>query len=141
MHVVLATSALDSSFNIKISAAMKSFLAKCKRTQELVTNLSSYKTSSEKFLNCDILPDKVWWYNIKWLLSYSKNYICYFTQPNSWHKYSTFIFPFESGKCGKKEKKITKTWIYLENDKSFLDEIESIFYSFWRATIWCKNKK
>ena len=29
---------------------------------------------------------------------------------------------------------------YLENEKSFLDEIKSIFHSFWRAIIWWKNK-
>ena len=29
---------------------------------------------------------------------------------------------------------------YLENEKSFFDEIESIFHSFWRAIIWLKNK-
>ena len=30
---------------------------------------------------------------------------------------------------------------YLENKKSFLDEIKSIFHSFWRTIIWWKNKK
>ena len=30
---------------------------------------------------------------------------------------------------------------YLENEKSFLDEIKSIFHSFWRVIIWWKNKK
>ena len=29
---------------------------------------------------------------------------------------------------------------YLENKKSFLDEIKSIFHSFQRSIIWCKNK-
>ena len=29
---------------------------------------------------------------------------------------------------------------YLENEKSFLDEIKSIFHSFRRAIIWRKNK-
>ena len=29
---------------------------------------------------------------------------------------------------------------YLENEKSFFDEIESIFHSFWRAIIWWKHK-
>ena len=29
---------------------------------------------------------------------------------------------------------------YLENEKSFLDEIKGIFHSFWRAVIWWKNK-
>ena len=42
--------------------------------------------------------------------------------------YSTFICPFESGKCGKEGKKL-QTNEYLENLKSFLDEI-NIFHSF-----------
>ena len=29
---------------------------------------------------------------------------------------------------------------YLENEKSFLDEIKNIFHSFWRAIIWSKIK-
>ena len=29
---------------------------------------------------------------------------------------------------------------YLENKKSFLDEIKSIFHSFWKTVIWWKNK-
>ena len=37
--------------------------------------------------------------------------------------YSTLICPFESGKCGKEEEKIQK-FEYLENEKSFLDEIK-----------------
>ena len=28
---------------------------------------------------------------------------------------------------------------YLENEKSFLDEIKNIFHSFWRALIWLKK--
>ena len=40
-------------------------------------------------------------------------------------KYSTFICPFESGKCGK-EKKLQK-FEYLENDKKFFDEIKKHF--------------
>ena len=74
----------------------------------------------------DILHDDVWWCNIKWFLSCSKNYISYFMQPNSWHKYSTFICPFESGKCGKEEKKCKNLNIYLESEKTFLDKIKSI---------------
>ena len=53
--------------------------------------------------------------------------------------YSTSICPFESGK-GKEEEKIQK-FEYLENEKSFLDDIKNIFHSFWRAIIWWKNKK
>ena len=43
--------------------------------------------------------------------------------------YSTSICPFESGKCGKEEKKLGK-FEYLENEKSFLDEIKNISHSF-----------
>ena len=42
--------------------------------------------------------------------------------------YSTSICPFESGNCGKEGKKLRK-FEYLENEKSFLDEIENIFRS------------
>ena len=59
---------------------------------------------------------------------------------NSWHiNYSTCIFPFESGKCGAEGKKLQK-FEYLENKKSFLDEIKNIFHIFWKLTIWWKNK-
>ena len=49
-------------------------------------------------------------------------------QVNSWHiNYSTSICPFKSGKCGKEGKKSQK-FEYLENKKSFLDEIKNIFH-------------
>ena len=47
---------------------------------------------------------------------------------------STSICPFESGKCGKGAKKLQK-FEYLENEKSFLDEIKNIFHSFSRPII------
>ena len=60
-------------------------------------------------------------------LSYSKNYIHYLCKPiHDIIKYSTFVCPFESGKFGKEGKKFA----YLVNEKSFLDEIKSIFLSF-----------
>ena len=40
---------------------------------------------------------------------------------------------------GKEEKKLQKTE-YLENEKSLFNEIWNIFYRFWRAIIWWKNK-
>ena len=49
--------------------------------------------------------------------------------------YSTSICPFISEKCGKEGKKLQKTE-YLENEKSFLDELKGIFHSFQRAIIW-----
>ena len=39
--------------------------------------------------------------------------------------YSTSICPFEPGKCGK-EGKVSLKFEYLENEKSFLDEIKNI---------------
>ena len=53
--------------------------------------------------------------------------------------YSTSICSFESGNCGKEEEKLQK-FEYLENGKSFLDEIKNILHSFWRAIIWWKNE-
>ena len=51
-------------------------------------------------------------------------------QDNLWHhKFSTSICSFESGKCGEEEKKLEK-FEYLENEKSFLDKIKTIFHSF-----------
>ena len=46
--------------------------------------------------------------------------------------YSISICPFKSGEFGKKGKNHEN--LYLENEKSFLDEI-NIFHSFWRAII------
>ena len=43
--------------------------------------------------------------------------------------YSTSICPFGTGKSGKEEEKIQKVE-YLENTKSFLDEIRNIFTVF-----------
>ena len=45
------------------------------------------------------------------------------------HKLFNSICPFESGKCGKEGKKIQK-FEYLDNEKSFIDKIKSIFHSF-----------
>ena len=42
--------------------------------------------------------------------------------------YFTSICPVESGKRGKEGEKLQKL-DYLENEKSFLDEIKNIFYS------------
>ena len=43
--------------------------------------------------------------------------------------YSTSIYPFVYGKCGKEGKKLQK-FEYLENEKTFLDEIKNTFHSF-----------
>ena len=43
--------------------------------------------------------------------------------------YSTSICSFESGKCRKEEEKLRK-FEYIENEKSFLDEIKTFFTVF-----------
>ena len=43
--------------------------------------------------------------------------------------YCTFTCPFESGKCGKEEKKLQKLE-YRENKMSFSDEIKKNFQKF-----------
>ena len=49
-------------------------------------------------------------------------------QANSWHhNYSSAICPFEFGDCGKEGKKLQK-FEYLENKKSFLNEIKKTFF-------------
>ena len=97
---------------------------------ELVPSCSpGHKTSSEKSL-CYILSDKVWWCNIKQFLSYSKNYICKFMHVSSWdHKLFHFHFSFWILKVQKGREKL-QNFEYLENKKSFLDEIKNIFHSF-----------
>ena len=52
-------------------------------------------------------------------------------QANSWHfiNYSTFICLFESGKGGREGEKLQK-FECVENEKSLLGEIKSIFHSF-----------
>ena len=60
-------------------------------------------------------------------------------QANSWHKLFHFILSLKSRKCGKEGNKLQKIE-YLENEKSFLDEIKNI-HSYWKAVIWWKNKK
>ena len=40
----------------------------------------------------------------------------------------------------KREEDENTKFEYLENEKSFLDEIKSAFYSFWRPIIWWRIK-
>ena len=87
-----------------------------------------------------VLSDQVWWCNIKQFLSYSKNYTGKFMRANSWHhKLFHFSLPFWIWKFMKKAKKLQK-FEYLENEKSFLNEIKNISHSFSRAIIWWKHK-
>ena len=69
-------------------------------------------------------------------MSYFKNYICKFIQTNSWHlDYSTFVCPFESGKCEKVGGKLQK-FEYLDNKNSFLDETEEIFFVVFKGLLF-----
>ena len=77
---------------------------------------------------------------MKQFLSYFKNYICKFMQANlSHHKLFHFCLLFWIWRFGKEGKKLQK-FEYLENEKSFLDEIKNIFHTFSRAIVWWKNK-
>ena len=123
-------------------------IIKNKRGLELVTltlqvtkqiQKNSFIPSCLSILYC-VLPDQVWWCNIKCFLSYSKNYISNFMQANSWH-HELLHFHLSSWiwKVWKMRERITKLE-YLKNEKSFFNEMKNIFYSFWRAIIWWKNK-
>ena len=46
--------------------------------------------------------------------------------------YSTSVCPFESGRSGKEQKKLQK-FEYLENEKSFSDEIKKLFSQFLKG--------
>ena len=87
-----------------------------------------------------VLSNQVWWCNIKWFWVIPK-----ITSANLWKlihdiiNYSISICLPESGKCGKEGKKLQK-FEYLENKKSFFDEIKSVFCNLRRAIIWSKNK-
>ena len=100
-------------------------LIESKRGLELESSRSSgYKASSSNSFISYVLADQVWWCNIMQFLSYSKNYICKFMQANSWHhKLFHFHLSFLIWKVwkGKKLQKLE----YLENEKSFLDEIKN----------------
>ena len=85
-------------------------IVKRKKNLELVTSLSSgYKKSSENFFISCVLSDQVWWSNIKQFLSYFIiNSVNLCKPTHDIIKYSTSIYPFESGKYGKKGKKLQK---------------------------------
>ena len=107
-----------------------------KRGLELVTScFLGYESSLENFLYLLHIIWKVWWSNIKQLLSYFKNYICKFMHANSWHhKLFHFHLSFCIWKVWKGGEKIQK-FEYLVNEKSFLDETKNTFHSFWTTII------
>ena len=63
-----------------------------------------------------ILSDLVWWCNIKWFLSYSKNYICKFMQANSWH-HKLFHFHLSFWICKVVHNWLLSNWSRLLNWK------------------------
>ena len=55
----------------------------------------------------DVLPDQIWWCNIKWFWVIPKITSANLCKPiYDIINYSTFICPFESGKCGEEGKKL-----------------------------------
>ena len=101
-----------------------------------------YKTSSENFLDqwCVTWPSLPMKYKMGfWVISkITSANLC--KPVHDIINYSTFIYPIESGKCGKKGKKLQE-FEYLKNEKSFLDEIKRVFHSFWSAMIWWKDQQ
>ena len=51
---------------------------------------------------------------------------------------SSYLASWWQGKKGEKTK--IQKFEYLENEKSFFDEIKNIFHSFWRTIFWWKIK-
>ena len=52
---------------------------------------------------------------------------------NMLRKIPFLLWPFESGKRkGKKQQNIK----YLKNERSFFEEIKTIFHNFWNAFFW-----
>ena len=95
----------------------------------MTSRFSGYETSSEKFLFVIYYLtkfDDVMWSSFWLIAKIASADLC-----KSIHdiNYSTSICSFESEKWKKKKKKIQKNE-YLENEKSFLDEIKNINHSF-----------
>ena len=59
----------------------------------------------------------------------------------SWTLRFIFNRPLKQWPTGRKKGRTEiQKFEYLESEKSFLDEIKSIFHSFWKTIIWWKNK-
>ena len=65
-----------------------------------------------------ILSDQVWLFNVKQYWVIPKITPATLCKPIHDINYSTSIWPFESGKCGKEGKKLQK-FEYLENEELF----------------------
>ena len=72
------------------------------------------------------------------------NKMCYWALIETINKINFKIYlyhPLKQWPIGRKKGRTEiQKFEYLENEKSFLDEIQSIFHSFWKAIIWWKNK-
>ena len=91
-------------------------IIKNKRSLELgpVALQATKQVQKNSFISY-VLSDQVWWCNIKWFFSYSKNYICKFMQANSWHhELFHFHLSFRIFKVWKGNEKNTKIWISRE---------------------------
>ena len=65
----------------------------------LPVSLWVVKHVKNNFVFSDLSLREFWWFNTKWFLSYSKNFICEIMQTNlRSHNYSSLIFLFESRK-------------------------------------------
>ena len=107
--------------NILTQSLLTVKVIKNKRSLELATSCSlSYETSSQIHKKQLYIIWPIWWCNIKWFLSYSKNYICKFMHANSWHhKLFHLHLSFWIWKLWKERGKITKIWISREQKDLF----------------------
>ena len=115
---------------------------KIKKGLELVTSCSlGYKTSTEKFLYllCIMWQSLMMYYEAVFELLQKLHLEIYGSQFMT-HKLFHFHLSFWIWNIWRKKTEKFLKIEYVENEKSFLDEIKNIFYSFWRAIIWQKNK-
>ena len=113
-----------------------------KKGLELVTSCSlGYKTSTEKFLYllCIMWQSLMMYYEAVFELLQKLHLEIYGSQFMT-HKLFHFHLSFWIWNIWRKKTEKFLKIEYVENEKSFLDEIKNIFYSFWRAIIWQKNK-
>ena len=115
---------------------------KIKKGLELVTSCSlGYKTSTEKFLYllCIMWQSLMMYYEAVFELLQKLHLEIYGSQFMT-HKLFHFHLSFWIWNIWRKKTEKFLKIEYVENEKSFLDEIKNIFCSFWRAIIWQKNK-
>ena len=118
-------------FFFRTQSLLMDKVIKNKMGLELVTSrYSGHKTSSEKFF---YLLYIIWLSLTMYCKAvfelFQKLHRQIYTSQFMAINYSTSICPLESGKCGKEGKK-SQTCEYLDNEKSFLDEMKNIFHSF-----------